>query len=952
MRLFLGVSAVVLGLLSSACRGDAPSTTSETTNPVVLDVQATPRGGALIREVHRNFRGKDQRLPFLDHAGVEGFRREGDRFVAMPIAPRGKTPFARVTLPELANDSASISAGSLAISIKPQVAPAAVEWAQHFAIHPEVSPGVTLFRRVDQDGLDDVYEVTLPSDALRFAYDLSLGNTAGLRLVDGTLELLDDRGTPEVRVPAPELVDSKGNRRVGAIEIAGCAVDRDPRGPWGRPVVKPGADHCVVTAVIDGRALSYPVLVDPAWVGTANTKATHAYSKMIKLAAGPDAGKILLVGGTGSAATSTELYDIATAKWAVSSPLPEMLGEGVNAVGTSTGSVIVTGGFPASTSAPAKSNTYVRSPSGTWTAGASMSGGRAWHTMIATTIDSKEAILVAGGMVSRSMSSKPLKSAEYYDVAGDSWTSVSGMTAERSHAGAAVLSDGRVMVAGGHGWVGSFGGQIGSVEIFTPATKAWSSGGSLATERSDGVLVAIPGAAPTAVIAGGWNDLDYTLSSLEYWNGTAWTTLPSKMTEPRMFHVGSRLTDGRILFAAGNVANDDPSFAMTATSSADLLELGATPATTAKIVSSGGMLTARIAPSWVSLGSSVLVAGGLTSDFDGSETTSAEIFDATIGAPCSSGTCPTGLSCTEGVCCKSASCPEGQTCAAPGFEGVCTKPKGAACTNNTECGTGFCVTGVCCSTACSGDCQTCNVAGKVGECTNAAVGTDPKKACGGDPTCGPFCDSTGSCFEYGPVGAKCGASLGDAGTGSFCKAFACDDWGECLSATNNCGLTCTTSVTCDETTKSCTAIASGIKAGKCVIEGKCWDYGEVNPKDSCQLCDPPSAKTAWSTAASCMDGGTDTGTIDEDTGTLDDTGALEDTGTAEDTGILADTGTADDAADTGTAVGADLPEASTCGCRTPGGPPRNGAFALLGLALLIARRRGAIPPRRGAVRAR
>lgn len=858
-------------------------------------------------------------------------------FVAMAGSPRGKVAATRVALPAFADQAARIGSGELDVTITPRLAHASTEWAQHLAIHPEVAPGVTLFRRVDHDGLDDVFEVATPRDTLRFSYDLSLGNAAGLRLVEGTLEILDAKGAPRLRVPAPELVDISGARRFGTIEVSGCAFDRDPRGPWGRPVVAPGGDHCEVTATLDGRGLAYPVLVDPAWIGTGNTKATHAYHKLIRIASGTDAGKLLLVGGTGSAPTSTELYDVPTGLWAVSSALPDVLGKGMNAVGLSNGSVVAAGGFPASASAAAKSNTYVRGAAGTWsTSSASMSGGRAWFAMATMTIDAKEVAFVAGGMALPSIKSKPLKTAEYYDAVSDSWISAPSMTAERSHAGHALLSDGRLMLAGGHGFTGGFVAELASVEIFNPASKSWTGGGTLGTERSDAALIAVPGG--TAVLGGGWNETDYTLSSVEHWNGTAWSTLPAKLTEPRMFHVGARLTDGRILFAAGNIAYDDPLYLMMPSAGADVLDLGADPKTTAKILSTGRMTVERIAPSFISLGDKVLVSGGLTADVDGTESGTTEIYDSTVGATCSGASaCPSGLFCTEGVCCKSSSCPEGQTCAAPGFEGVCTKPRGTACTTNTECATGFCVTGVCCATACAGDCQTCNVPGKLGECINAAIGTDPKKVCGGDPTCGPFCDSFGDCAEYGPVGAKCGASLGDAGTGSFCSAFACDSWGECLKSTNNCGLTCTTSVSCDEASKTCSASPSGIKAGKCVIEGKCLDYGELNPKNPCQLCDPPASKTAWSTAVSCMDGGTDTGTV-EDTGSVEDTGVLEDTGTVEDSAVVVDSATDDATADTGTPA-VDLPEASACGCETPGATPRNGAFALLGLALLTLRRR-------------
>lgn len=957
-RAFFCASVVSLCALTG-CQGDdaqrAPSggPGAPATASAPIEVVSTARGGQLLRHTRKRF-GKGK-TPFLAAPGVEGFQRVGDVFVARPTAPRGRVPSASVELPEHADGAARVRAGGVEVVVRPQLAHVAAEWAQDFAIHPEVAPGTTMFRRVDESGLDDVFEVASPRDALTFTYQVSIGGAGGLRLVGGTLEVVDRDGAPRLRMPAPVVADANGDRRTGTIEVRGCAVDRDPRGPWGRAPVATGAESCEVVASIDGRGLAYPVLVDPAWEGTVNTKRSHAWHRMIKLPAGGDSGKILLVGGTGSEPTYTELFDPATSTWAASSALPDSLGAGMNAVALPDGTVVAAGGFPTTTGTTAKSNVYVRSATtGAWSGAASLSVGRAWFAMHPTRIDGKDVALVAGGMQTTSTSTKPLKTVEYFDAATDSWFTGASMAEERSHAGSAVLSDGRVLVVGGHGYTTS-STQLATAEVFDPAAKTWAAAGTLITRRSDTVVLALPSG--RAVVAGGWNSMYDTLATIEYFDGSAWSEIAGKgMTEPRMYHVGAQLTDGRILLAAGNNEPDDPKWAMTPSNNADLLVLGSDPKTTAKIVSTAKLNVARIAPAGIAIGDKVLVTGGLTADADGTETTSSELFDGTLGAACSAtAPCPTGLFCTEGVCCKSSSCAEGQTCAAPGFEGVCTKPKGAGCTANSECATGYCVTGVCCATACAGDCETCNTPGKLGDCVAAAVGTDPKSKCGGDPTCGPFCDSWGDCWEYASDGTACGASLGDAGTGLFCTKYACD-YGDCSPATYDCGLTCTTSVTCNEATKTCTATAAGIKPGQCVIDGQCWAYGDVNPKDSCQLCDPPASKTAWSIAASCTDGGTDGGsdTGEEDTGSVTDTGASGDTGATADTGstvvdsgAAADTGATGDDATADASVGADLPEASTCSCELPGRARTGAPWAAIAAAVALAtvRRRGATPRR-------
>ncbi|MBI2391843.1 MAG: hypothetical protein HYV09_19790 [Deltaproteobacteria bacterium] len=956
MRRAFFCASVVSLCAFTGCQGDdahrAPAGPSSVSAPI--EVVSTARGGQLLRHTRKRFaKGK---TPFLGAPGVQGFQRVGDTFVALPFAPRGRLPSASVELPEHADGAARVRSGGVEVVVRPKLAHVAAEWAQDFAIHPEVAPATTMFRRVDEGGLDDVFEVGSPRETLTFTYQVSTSGAGGLRLVGDTLEVVDRDGAPRLRMPAPIVADANGDRRTGTIEVRGCAVDRDARGPWGRAPVAPGAESCEVVASIDGRGLAYPVLVDPAWEGTVNTKRSHAYHRMLKIGAGADSGKILLVGGTGSEPTYTELFDPATKTWAAASALSDSLGMGMNAVALPDGTVVAAGGFPTTTGTTAKSNAYVRSPTtGTWSGAASLSVGRAWFAMHAARIDGKDVALVAGGMQTTSTSTKPLKTVEYYDAVTDSWFTGASMSEERSHAGSAVLSDGRVLVVGGHGYTTS-STQLATAEVFDPATKTWAGAGTLITKRSDGVVLALPSG--RAVVAGGWNSMYDTLATVEYFDGTAWSEIAGKgMTEPRMFHVGAQLTDGRILFAAGNKEPDDPKWAMTPTNTADLLVLGSDPKTTAKIVGTANLNVARIAPAGIAIGDTVLVTGGLTADSDGSETTSSELFDGTLGAACSTASpCPTGLFCTEGVCCKSASCAEGQTCAAAGFEGVCTKPKGASCTANSDCATGYCVTGVCCATACTGDCESCNTAGKVGDCVAAAVGTDPKGKCGGDPSCGPFCDSWGDCWEYAAEGTTCGASLGDAGTGLFCTKYACDEWGDCMKSTHDCGLTCTTTVSCDEATKTCTATASGIKAGQCVIDGQCWAYGDVNPKDACQLCDPPASKTSWSVAASCTDGGTDTGIVEEDAAPVTDTGASSDTGTTakdtgttvEDSGSAEDSGTDDATTDGGgPGAGADLPEASTCSCELPGRGRSEAPFAAIGLALAIAaaRRRGATPRR-------
>jgi len=62
---------------------------------------------------------------------------------------------------------------------------------------------------------------------------------------------------------------------------------------------------------------------------------------------------------------------------------------------------------------------------------------------------------------------------------------------------------------------------------------------------------------------------------------------------------------------------------------------------------------------------------------------------------------------------------------------------------------------------------------------------------------------------------------------------------------------CTTSKDCDDslacTTDACSAgtCSNTIKAGYCVIDGKCWANGTVNPGNKCEKCDDSKSTISW-----------------------------------------------------------------------------------------------------------
>ncbi len=135
-----------------------------------------------------------------------------------------------------------------------------------------------------------------------------------------------------------------------------------------------------------------------------------------------------------------------------------------------------------------------------WSLAASLGQGRSHHT---ATVLADGRVLVTGGTTHDSSSDGAARfiavaSAELYDPAQNSWATVEPMHEARNGHTATLLSDGRVMIAGGAKEQRS---HLASVELFDPASGHWSFGPSLLLARwqheavrlSDGSVVVVAG---------------------------------------------------------------------------------------------------------------------------------------------------------------------------------------------------------------------------------------------------------------------------------------------------------------------------------------------------------------------------------------------------------------------------------------------------------------------------
>ena len=137
---------------------------------------------------------------------------------------------------------------------------------------------------------------------------------------------------------------------------------------------------------------------------------------------------------------------------------------------------------------------------GKWAITGTMATPHGNHT---ATLLSNGRVLVAGGenygqgsLLQVGTSS----AAELYDPASGAWTPVGAMTTPRNYAVAGLFSDGRVLISGGT--AGGCCSGLSSAEIFDPATLAWTAVQPLTTGRNAPAASAILSANDVLVSGG------------------------------------------------------------------------------------------------------------------------------------------------------------------------------------------------------------------------------------------------------------------------------------------------------------------------------------------------------------------------------------------------------------------------------------------------------------------
>ena len=129
---------------------------------------------------------------------------------------------------------------------------------------------------------------------------------------------------------------------------------------------------------------------------------------------------------------------------------------------------------------------------------------------------------------------------------GASWLTNAPMSNAREYHTATLLSNGKVLIAGGDGVDNS----IASSEIFDPATGAFVAAADLGTARQLHTATLLGNG--KVLVIGGYNINDKFLASAEIYDPATDTwTATSPLAQARQTHTATLLTNGKVLVTGG-----------------------------------------------------------------------------------------------------------------------------------------------------------------------------------------------------------------------------------------------------------------------------------------------------------------------------------------------------------------------------------------------------------------
>jgi len=309
----------------------------------------------------------------------------------------------------------------------------------------------------------------------------------------------------------------------------------------------------------NNHALASAEIYDPTigrWSTTASMSVARTSATMTLL----PSHKVLVAGGQAASGltASAELYNPTTRRWTRTG---SMTTARANHTATllANGKVLVAGGYTMDMSGGIASAELYNPSTGTWSATGSMSAPRVGHT---ASLLANRKVLVCGG--SSDLLNGTVGSAETYNPGSGTWTMVGRMMTSRTAQVSVTLADGSVIVAGGdYGNEVGFN-PLAMTDRYNPNTGVWSPVGDM--QVAQGAAPHLAGRAyhtattladGRVLVAGGFGYIsDFTqtviLQTAEVFDPTTSTwSLTGSMNQARAQHVAVALQDGRTLVAGG-----------------------------------------------------------------------------------------------------------------------------------------------------------------------------------------------------------------------------------------------------------------------------------------------------------------------------------------------------------------------------------------------------------------
>lgn len=792
-------------------------------------------------------------------------------FGSVPPASRRR---ADVVLPKHANEAARIADRATGIAIHFRLENASASPAtrvdEYSTVYTGAIGGADVIHRVHSAGTEDYVAFDTRPERESLSYEVDVSRVYGVRWIENTLEFLDSKGSPALRVASPYVIDANRVRHAAKLAVSGCEAQRNNGAPWDGVVTSPGSDRCIIH--ISWSDVAYPAIVDPAW----GTTGTLAHGRMAHTSTTLPSGRVLIAGGYTPpyySVAECEIFDETAAggsgAFVASGSLQAPHVRGKRAVLMADGKVLITGGGYSG----ASKGSEIFDPAAGGGAGAStltadMLKPRESHTM--TRLPSGKVLVAGGGGVGPSLAESI--TAELFDPATKTYSATGNLVdILRMMHSASLLSTGKVLIAGGYG---NGEGSLSSTELYDPATGKFTAGPAMLVVRYNHTATTLPSG--KVLILGGWGN-GYVSNADLYTpspTGIGAFAKTGSLAEGRTTPATALLPSGKVLTAGGDnggaaafadlwdPAADAGKGAWTSTVALPAGRYGHAASTlpSGKVLISGGYPTYTEGLLYgAKLGDACTTAGSCLSnhcvdgrccdtacdvgscdrcDVPGKEGTCSPAPVKSDGAPsCSpfacdgvSSTCPTTCL-DDGACAPQFFCAKDGTCQARKEAGASCDPaancKDAGC---NECAQNACVDGFCCDQPCNGKCQACSAALKQsnqddGKCGPTKDGIDPRNECeasGEVCKADGQCNGTGDCRLATPAGVACGAAECQGEHGTIARGKLCTGQGVCQD--NAQGVDCSPFVCKDGgCTTSCTAASdcangSYCSGGVCVVK--------------------------------------------------------------------------------------------------------------------------------------